>query len=134
MHSMLFVVALALPGAAPLDVEPEDIRPGLVAEYRSHALERAVLTRIEAKPAFTLGDSSPHPRLPPGPFEVTWTGVILIREPGPISFEAFAGGDVSLEIAGVRVLVGQGKSESALLRGETTLERKAGLYRLKLSF
>src|SRR5262245_38574871 len=134
MHSLSLVFALAFTSAAPLDVEPEDIRPGLVAEYRSLVSKQAVLTRIEAKPAFTLGDSSPHPRLPPGPFEATWTGVILIREPGPISFEAYAGGDVSLEIDGVRVLEGQGKSESALLRGETTLERKIGLYRLKLTF
>lgn len=127
------ILALTLPAAAPLDVEPEDLRPGLVAEYKSRVEERAVLSRIEAKPAFTLGDSSPHPRLPPGAFDVTWTGAILIRELGAITFEAYAGGEVSLDIDNVRVLEGQAKSESPL-QGKKSLERPAGLYRLTLRF
>ena len=74
--------------AAPLDLEPGDLKPGLVAEYRCVAEPKATVARIEPKPAFTLGRSSPHPRLPPGPFEVTYTGVLQIKETGPIAFAA----------------------------------------------
>src|SRR4051794_2101092 len=91
----LFVALLLAPAslrAAPLEVEAEDLRPGLVAEYRGAG--GAALARVEAKPAFALGHSSPHPRIPAGPFEVTWTGALLIHEAGPLTFEAFAGGAV----------------------------------------
>jgi hypothetical protein len=80
----------------PLQVEPEDLRPGLVALYRSTADPATSLARIDAKPAFSLGHSSPHPRIPPGPFEVVWTGVVLVKDPGPITFDA--------RLCGVRAL------------------------------
>src|SRR5262249_42163209 len=53
--------------AGPLDVEPEDLQPGLVALYRSVNDPDARLARTDAKPAFSLGHSSPHPRIPPRP-------------------------------------------------------------------
>ena len=60
------LVASPLTPAAggPLDLEPEDLKPGLVAEYRSLADPKATVARIEPKPAFALGRSSPHPRRP----------------------------------------------------------------------
>src|SRR5438067_1882650 len=84
----LMLVALSkLPlCAGPLDVEVDDLRPGLAAQYRSLVDRDCSLSRIEAKPAFYLGFSSPHPRLPPGPFEVTWTGVLFLKDPAPIRF------------------------------------------------
>src|SRR5437763_743808 len=36
----------------PLDVESDDLRPGLVARYRSLTDREAILTRIDLKPAF----------------------------------------------------------------------------------
>jgi len=63
------------------DPEPlrigDELRPGLLAVYRSLAAgpEEVPLTRIDSKPSFTWGTSSPHPRIAPGPFEATWTGV-----------------------------------------------------------
>ena len=85
------VLSAALAAAADkpagrLELEAGELRSGLVAEYRSLADAKAIVTRIEPKPAFTLGRSSPHPRIPAGPFEVTWSGVLTIRDPGPISF------------------------------------------------
>ena len=79
----------------PLDVEPEGLRPGLLAVYR--AIERGgpSLHRIDPKPAFYLGHSSPHPRIPPGAFEVVWNGIIQVNDAGPISFHAFLGGELS---------------------------------------
>src|SRR5262245_514201 len=63
------------------------LQPGLIAEYRSLVNADANISRIDAKPAFTLGYSSPHPRLPAGPFEVVWTGLLLLTDPGPIIFD-----------------------------------------------
>src|SRR5437773_1983193 len=100
---------LTAPVAAPLDLEPGDLKPGLVADYRSCVNQLARLRRIEAKPAFTLGRSSPHPRIPPGPFEVTYTGALQIKESGPITFSAFVGGDVAVKVDGVIVLDGGGQ-------------------------
>src|SRR5437763_803253 len=89
------VTAVAPPGptrAGPLDEEIE-VRPGLLAEYRSLGPETRSVVRIDAKPAFTWGDSSPHPRIPPGPFEVTWTGVLHVRDPHPVRLGAHVGGE-----------------------------------------
>jgi hypothetical protein len=75
--SILFVVVIPLPAAAQrVEVEPESLKPGLIAEYRSLAEASNKLTRNEAKPAFFLGHSSPDPRLPTGPS----------RQRGPGSF------------------------------------------------
>src|SRR5208282_5140053 len=79
--------------AGALDVELEDLRPGLLAVYRSATDRDATLTRIDLKPSFTLGHSSVHPRLPPGPFEAVWTGVLFLKEPAPVAFSAFVGGE-----------------------------------------
>lgn len=136
---------MAAPGAArlsgeqiqsprPLDIEPEDVRPGLHAAYRSLAENAATVARIDAKPAFYLGASSPHPRLPPGPFEVVWTGVLLIKEPAALSFHAFVGGEVGLEVDGVTVLAGRRNSETADINPKETLKRAPGYYRLKLRY
>src|SRR3546814_4335017 len=43
---------------SPVRVAGDEIQPGLVAVYRSLVDPEATLTRIDAKPAFTLGDSS----------------------------------------------------------------------------
>src|SRR5262245_11494846 len=80
--------------SGPLDVGLEDLRPGLVAVYRSLADKDVTLTRLDLKPAFSLGHSSPHPRLPPGPFTVTWTGVLFLKETAPIAFSAYLCGEL----------------------------------------
>ncbi len=93
---MAIAALLALFLQEPVKVSGDEVKPGLVAVYRSLVDPEAVLTRIDAKPAFTLGDSSPHPRIPPGPFEVVWTGLILIQDADAITF----GGDATIEIDG----------------------------------
>jgi len=122
----------AKPGA--LDVEPEDLRPGLVAHYRSLADKDATLYRIEVKPAFHLGHSSPHPRIPPGPFEVVWTGVLNLTDPAPLTFDAYTCGEVTMEVDGVIVLQGRGNKETAHIKSKKTLQRPQGLYRLRIRY
>src|SRR5215210_8666276 len=114
----LTVYILTVLVAAPLELEPGDLKPGLVAEYRSVAEAEARVTRIDPKPAFTLGRSSPHPRIPPGPFEVTYSGVLQIKEKGPITFSAFVGGEVTVTVDGVAVLEGRGQTDAAQVRGK----------------
>src|SRR5439155_22888892 len=92
------------------------------------------LSRVESRPAFYLSFSSPHPRLPAGPFEVTWTGVLLLKDPPPIRFDAYVCGTVNMEVDGIRVLDGEGAGETSLLTSKEPLHRPAGLYRLKIVY
>jgi glucose/arabinose dehydrogenase len=112
----------------PLDVEPDDVRPGLVAVYRSPGDGGATLYRTDPRPAFTLGSSSPHPRIAAGPFEVTWSGFLQIHDDGPIRFDAHVGGALSVEVDGITVLSGEGRPETSRLEPAATLSRPAGRY------
>jgi hypothetical protein len=127
LGAVLTLCALAAPGAAPIELEPGDLKPGLVAVYQSVAEPRAKVGRIEPKPAFALGRSSPHPRIPPGPFEVTYTGVLQIKESGPITFSAFVGGAVTVTVDNEVVLDGRGLTDTAHITGKA-LKRESGHY------
>src|SRR5215216_5828517 len=128
------LAGLLLVPAAPLDLDPEELQTGLVAEYRSLVDPKATVLRVEPKPAFTLGTSSPHPRLPPGPFEVTWNGLLSIRDPGPLSFSAFVGGMVTITVDGVVVLDGRGPTETSRVVGAKPLTRDRGYYTLSIRY
>ena len=132
MIGVAILICLLVPPAdkplGRLDLEPGDLKPGVVAEYRSVAEKEASVTRIEPKPAFYLGRSSPHPRIPPGPFEVTWSGVLSIKETGPISFSAFVGGEATVTVDGVTVLDGIGKTDTSRVIAKATLKREPGYY------
>jgi mono/diheme cytochrome c family protein len=133
--SVSIATLLALAAAPSYGIAQEAAeRPGLVAEYRSLVDPKAKVSRVDAKPAFTLGDSSPHPRLPPGPFSVRWTGSVHIKEPGLIQFEAFVGGKLRLAIDGEVVLEGRGRTQSSLVVGKTALERKLGWHDLQIEY
>jgi cytochrome c2/glucose/arabinose dehydrogenase len=119
------VVLLGLGGQEgrpePLRVAADDLRPGLAAMYRGW--DGSVVHRIDPKPAFAPGDSSPHPRIPPGPFEATWEGVFSQPEQDTLRFGAAVGGDVTVTLGGVDVLEG-GKARAWT----------PGLYRLRVHF
>jgi mono/diheme cytochrome c family protein len=121
---------LALPLFAAAQ-EPEAPLPGLVAEYRSVGVS---VCQVDAKPAFYVGHASPHPRLPPGPFEVTWTGVIQLRDEGLLSFSAFAGGKLSMQVDGKTVLDVHGASDQVLFPAKGFLKREPGYYPVKIRF
>src|SRR4029079_9127970 len=108
----------------PLDVEDTDLRPGLVAEYKSLANENKhePLVRVDAKPAFTWGTSSPHPRIAPGPFEVTWTGLLNVGLEDRIRFRAFLGGEVSISIGKQLVLQGRCTKPQDAVTGEAEFD------------
>jgi hypothetical protein len=77
----------------PLD--EDSLEPGALAVYRSLGSD-ASLTRIEPKPACALGHSSPHSRIPPGPFEATWTGALVLDEGDSLRFGAYVGGTLEM--------------------------------------
>jgi glucose/arabinose dehydrogenase/cytochrome c551/c552 len=116
------------------EVEPEDLPPGLIAQYRSLTDKSATLHRIDAKPAFHLGLSSPHPRIPAGPFAVDWTGMLYLKDAGPITFDAFVSGDVSMEVDGVPVLEGRAETEASRVGPGKPLDRPSGLYRVAIHY
>ncbi len=117
-----------------LDPEEVVLRPGLVANYCSIGDAKAGLWRIDAKPAFYLGRSSPHPRLPPGPFEVVWTGAIDLAGSTPVSFDAFVAGELTVEVDGVVVLQGRSTDETSKIGPSKRLERPGGVYRLQVRY
>ena len=133
MIAATFIACLLAAPAAPLDLEPGDLKPGLVADYRSVAEPEVRVTRLEAKPAFTLGRSSPHPRIPPGPFEVVYSGVLHIKEKGPITFSAFVGGELTVTVDGVVVLEGRGQTDTAQVKGKA-LTREPGFYKFEVKY
>jgi mono/diheme cytochrome c family protein len=133
--SLVLVAARASPqDRGAVEAESDELADGLIASYRSLVDPAATLARIDAKPAFALGHSSPNPRIPPGPFEASWTGLLHFREAGPVTFEAFVCGEVAVEIDGEIVLSGRGQSERARVGGPKAFERSAGFYRLAIRY
>jgi glucose/arabinose dehydrogenase len=122
------------PARGPVDVELHELRPGLVARYRSLVDKEASLVRIDAKPAFCLGHANPHLRIPPGPFEVTWGGTLFVSDPAPITFEAYLCGELAMEVDGVPVLRGRGETETAHLGANEPWQRGVGVHRLKIHY
>ena len=105
-------------GTAPEDdgdKEGDAGQPGLVAVYRSLAAggNGASLTRIDLKPAFTLGRFSPHPRLAAGRFEVTWEGTLQQQADDPVRFGAYLCGDLTVSLDGAEFLRGRGPTETS---------------------
>src|SRR5262245_35745685 len=132
--ALVAALLIATHGRGRLELEPGELRPGLVAKYRSLVDKEATLHRIEAKPAFYLGRSSPHPRIPPGPFEVEWSGVIQIKEHGAISFYAFVGGELTVMVDGVTVLEGRGPTDTSRLTEKSPTKRAPGYYTFAVKY
>jgi mono/diheme cytochrome c family protein len=93
----------------------DTLRPGLAAELRAGD---AVVRRVDPKPALAWGLDHPHPRLPPGPYAVTWTGWLQVLEPDTLRFE----------------IQGQGAIEIDGAAPAGPLPLKAGLHRFKAEF
>jgi glucose/arabinose dehydrogenase/mono/diheme cytochrome c family protein len=139
MMSLLVLLGTALLAQAdgaqePLRASGEDLRPGLVATYRSLEQGGGDLVRIDPRPAFVLGHSSPHPRIAPGRFSVRWEGVIVLQDSDALAFDAFLGGGLRVEVGGRVVLEGEGRSDTARVRGTVPFDRKPGLYRIRVDY
>ena len=126
--------ALTARSQGPLDVEPEGLQPGLIAVYRPLVAGGRALHRVEPKPAFTLGRSSPHPRIPARPVR----GRLGRRPPGPRPRADRVLGvrrrRADVEVDGVKVLRGAGRSETSRLGPSEPLTRAPGHYRLTVRY
>jgi hypothetical protein len=126
-------VAQQKPPPLPDDAE---LRPGLLATYNSQD-DSGIgpsFERIDLKPAFTCTNSTPDPRLRPGRFWITWSGVFFLREAEPVRFGAFVSGEVTVTIDGERVLKGRGEGLTNWVSGSDTFRREPGLYRIRIEY
>ena len=131
----LFLVLISPTVANAAELAPIRLQkppPGLSAVYRS-LVDNSTLYRVDSKAALAAGDNSVHPRLPPGPFSVVWTGTIVLRD-GPFSFDALLGGELTLTIDDTVVLKGRGETESAKIRSAEPFARKSGRYPIKIEY
>ncbi len=84
------------------DDEFPDVRPGIVAKYVG--ADGSTHVRRDEAIQFVWGEQSPDPRLPPGKFEVQWSGRLFTIEPGEYQLHVYAVGDVRLKVAGQTLL------------------------------
>jgi glucose/arabinose dehydrogenase/mono/diheme cytochrome c family protein len=137
---LLSCAGMAWPRGARLDEAVEEptgsARPGLLAIYRSPAESEASLSRIDPKPALWLEGGSIHPRLPPGPFEAAWTGLIRIDDgDGPaIRLSASVRGDVEVAVGGEVVLAGRGERDRSRVDSKAPLDLEPGLHRIEVRY
>lgn len=103
--------------AAELSVDDEDnpFAPGLIATFRG-ADDREHVRLIEGL-SHVWNDQAPDPRLPPGPFQATFTGRLWIQAPGVYKFRVFAAGGVKLTINS-KQLVNERMAEPGWLAAE----------------
>lgn len=95
-------VVVAQSDDAADDEEYVEFLPGLIGAYRAASGESA--ERVDESLSFRWQDASPDPRLPPGPFRATWTGVLQVLAPGEYQFGFRAAGSVRLLLNGEQVL------------------------------
>ncbi|HVA51721.1 MAG TPA: c-type cytochrome [Pirellulales bacterium] len=88
------------------DEEPR-LLPGLVAHYQASPSECA---RRDDAVQFVWNGQAPDERLPRGGFSVEWRGRLQVLSPGEHRFYLFAAGDVSLGVAGKRIVSGQSQA------------------------
>ncbi len=75
----------------------DELEPGLVGSYRAIGTDTE-LKRIDRTLAFDWSDGRPDPRLPDGPYWVTWQGELLVQGQGEYTFFAFVAGTVRIWI------------------------------------
>lgn len=116
-------------GLATAQDDDDELIPGLVAKYSAGGRS---IERVEPDVSQTWDSASPDERLTKGPFDVIWTGQLLMQMEGPHQWHAFVQGQVEIEIDGQAVL----KAESATpgwFSGKAT-DVGLGLKPLKIRF
>src|SRR5205814_3060915 len=124
-------------GAGPItEAQTKALRSGLLAEYRTLMEESGAppLRRIDSKPSFTWANSSPHPRLPGGPFEVTWTGSIDLKDKDAFHFSVWLSGEVRIVVDGMEVLREQNLDKERWYASSASLLRAPGIYRIQIFY
>lgn len=123
---ILLIAALVCPAAAQ---EDDEQRPGLIGVYKAGP---RTITRVDDDIAFHWENSSPDIRLPTAPFEVTWTGQIVIQSDEPIRFHADLQGAIEVRVDDEIVLKGESK-DRGWIQGEPK-SLSLGFRDLKVTF
>lgn len=122
--------------AAEAAVEPEDLRPGLVACYRDTAAPKpAEVFRLEPTIALNLkAGESPHPRLGAEGGAYEWKGYLNVLRPGAYRFSARVRGQFRLEVGGKEVLAAAVTDAAPVLRAGPEVKLEAGVHPLAAAF
>jgi mono/diheme cytochrome c family protein len=104
LAAIVLINVLGMEGRAIAQEEfDEELRTGLVATYASIDRPQETATRIDRDVAFEWA-GSPDPRLGPGPFTAVWRGFLLTPGSGAYRLAAHGTGEVTITLAGKRVL------------------------------
>ncbi len=127
-------VALALwpTGSFAQEEDDEELRQGLVATYASRETPRETVTRVDRQLAFDWGSQSPDPRLSQGPFSAKWRGFLLAPGPGEYRIAAYGAGDMTITLAGERIL--QATADSPQWSEAKPLEIPFGWHTLEIEY
>jgi cytochrome c551/c552 len=116
---VLAVIIAFSPAGLAADIDPEQLRPGLIATFRDGAGRE--LTRLEPLIALNLGkDEAPHPRLAAGGEAIRWEGYLNLQQGGDYRFSAVLRGNFQLLVDGREVLAGNvGGNEAGSIDAES---------------
>lgn len=118
------------------EVDPENLRPGLVAVFRDSAKPvPCEITRLEPTLALAwkAGETA-HPRLTPDGNTVRWEGFLNLPRPGSYQFRIRLVGKFKLTIAGKEMFSGEAKQNSPTLLDGPTIALEAGVHPLTAEF
>jgi mono/diheme cytochrome c family protein len=123
-------------GAAEPEIEPEALRPGLVATYAAKDGTKLVeVTRLEPTIAVALkAREAGHPRLSGDNGTIRWEGYLNILRPGAYRFRVALRGAFHLHIDGKEVLGAEGKDAAPVLRESEPINLEAGVHALTAEF
>ena len=109
--------------------EDDEQRPGLIGVYRAGT---RTVTRVDDDIAFDWGPSSPDIRLPAAPFDVTWTGQIVVQTDEPIRFHADIQGAIEIQVDDEVVLKAENRERGWIVGEPKSLA--LGFRDLKVTF
>ncbi len=107
--------------------DEDDARPGLHAVLTDTNHSVSTTSR---QLSFDWSDSSPDSRLSEN-FQATWTGNLLVRQPGPHSFHAMVSGRVRLLVDESEVFQANGEN---IVHSSQAVELSAGDHRIQIEF
>jgi mono/diheme cytochrome c family protein len=130
------VLSAGLYAAAGAPVDPEALRPGLVATYRDAARPTpAEVVRLEPVIALALkAGEAPHPRLGADGGTARWEGHLNVVRAGSYRFRVRLRGRFRLTLAGRDVLTAEAKEATAVLKEGLEVRLEAGPQPLAAEF
>lgn len=121
--------------AGATDVNPEDLRPGLVATYQDTVPAGVTLCQLEPTIGFALKKGEAvHPRLAAQGGTIRWAGYLNIARAGSYRFSAVVQGDFRLSVAGKEVLHCLGNDETDAVQRGAELRLEGGVWPLTAEF